>query len=200
MKAFKTYFKTTVGTKPQSEAGGSAKVAEVLPIAGGQEKKAYDYAHEVREKEQHHDAHSKATPLDPDTEAAKGRKGGRWIGGINGGILGGVLGGMGGSGKHMALGALAGAGLGAWAGHHMGHHAGLAAATESKLGIEHSKHIMAMPPDERKDYFQHLARNDEISAREADEWDRHNDREMNAEWRHQESMDSHHRAHGGGHY
>lgn len=143
----------------------------------GFEKRAYDYGHEVRELDQHYEGRAGATPMDA-TEASRT---GRRVGAIFGGLMGALLGAT----THKPLmGAALGAGVGGLAGAGLGHMGGISAAMRDKLGIEEAKRIITMPKKERREYLLHLARQNEISESEAEEWSRTEYAENRADLRH----------------
>jgi hypothetical protein len=149
----------------------------------GFEKRAYDYAQEAKDQERLESWNSKRTPYTKTKGGLVGAGVGAGLGALIGGITGrnnAIEGGRVGAG----LGALIGLGGGAAVGGLLG----VAAAISNKLGIAESKRIMAMEPAERKTYLQSLARQDEISEREAHDWDRDARKEENDERRHREVM------------
>lgn len=146
----------------------------------GFEKRAYDYKYEAKELNREYGARSKETPSSKSKSALIGAG----IGAVGGGLLG-----MGhglSSSLGAGLGALAGAGIGGA----LGGLSGLFMAIAHKMGIEEAKRIMKMDPKKREEYLRHLARRNEITEAQRDEWNREFRRETHAERRHGESLDA----------
>ena len=141
----------------------------------GFEKKAYDYEHESSNLKARYDQRSKETPV-------SARKAGLWgagIGGAGGAILGALQHkGKGGMLPGLLMGGLLGAGIGGLA--------GVATAIADELGIEEAKRIMRMEDGARQSYLKSLARRNEISEQQYNEWSRDLKKERYADARHNE--------------
>jgi hypothetical protein len=128
----------------------------------GFEKISYDYAHEVRKDIEYRKKRAKENPVDKTTSSLVGAG----LGGVLGAGVGATAGRYGRlSGKGALIGGAIGAGLGGLG--------GLLAHYSDAASIEHAKRINKMPPKQKKEYLASLARDREISEREANEESRH---------------------------
>lgn len=138
-------------------------------------KKAYDYEHESKNLHTHYDQRSQETPV----SVSRAGLWGAGIGGAGGAILGALQNkGKGGMLPGLLIGGLLGAGVGGLA--------GVATAIADELGIEEAKRIMRMEDGARQSYLKSLARRNEITEQQYNEWSRDLRRERYADARHDE--------------
>lgn len=128
-----------------------------------QVKLAYDYEHERRQLERHHLTHKDTPKSNPVASGVTGAGLGL--------ALGAGLGLLAAYGR-VPLNPMKSTAIGAAAGTAIGALGGFAGAMNKNYAIDESNEIASMPDEDRSAYLRRIARDKEIAAREAAEWDR----------------------------